>query len=374
MTNPVSSRAGRVIVSMLSKQTLPNYLVIRELFQKGDSLLFITSRTMSSRLKLIEQALADLEAKVDSVVFSDDDIEEKWNLMCQEIGSKLAKDGSYLVNLTGGTKFISLAAHKVFGEYNSQFYYLPWPKNYLLRPMQSNDDKMILQYRIKVEEYFKTHGLNIVRSESRLLLPKEYTTNFFGFFVNHLGRDAEIIDKLRSYRDKKHLIISEVENGGTTNYPQIKELSSFLEKIRFPLLASGVLDRAETQYLTGGWFEEYAYSLVKDRLNPDDILLDVVFKTENRQQNELDVVFTLNNKLYVIECKSGGVDKESLANPIIFKAVALKETLFGLAAKSIIFSLSSHVPKRAEDLNALFFDRSYFVDPNKIDCIKNEIL
>jgi len=374
MPNAGSNKVGRVIVSLLSEQTLPNYLVIRELFQEGDSLLFVSSHTMHSKQKLIADSLADLNTNIESIFFSDDEVEEKWSLMCREIEEKLKKEAIYLVNLTGGTKFMSLAAYKVFEGYNSQFFYMPWPKNHLLRPMKDNDETRPLKYRIKVEEYFKTHGLNIVKSSNQPCLPEAYTASFFDFFVNHLGRDAEKIDKLRPYRKKRQLSIGEVENGGTEKFPQINELSGFLRKIKFPQRESGILFKDEICYLTGGWFEEYSCWLFKERLNPDDILLDVVFRTEKAQHNELDVVFTKNNRLYVIECKSGGVDKESLANPIIFKAVALKEALLGLSAKSVIFSLSSHVAKKAEDLNALFFDRSYFVEPGKQDCIIREIL
>lgn len=365
-------KANRTIVSVLSQQAAPNYLVIRELFQKGDSLLFISSRTMFPKLKVIESSLADLEITVDSVVFSDDDAEEKWNLMSREIETKLTKDRKYLVNLTGGTKFMSLAIQKVFEKYDSQFYYLPLPKNYLLRPMQNDDEKTPLKYRLKVKEYMELYGLSLTRYTDRLSQTKSFTDGFFDFFVNHLGKDAEIIEKLRKYRDR-NMKISEIENEGSDQFPQIQGLSEFIKKINFPLRESGLLSKYESRYLTGGWFEEYTFSFIKERLQPDNIFLDVTFKTENGQGNELDVVFTLNNKLYVIECKTGGVNRAGEAAPIIYKAAALKK-FFGLAANTIIFSLSSHNPARAEDFDALFFDRSYFVDPDKSDHIKEQIL
>jgi len=365
-------KANRTIVSLLSQQAAPNYLVIRELFQKGDSLLFISSRKMLPKLKVIENSLEDLELAIDAVVFSDDDAEEKWNLMCREIQAKLVKDRKYLVNLTGGTKFMSLAIQKVFEKYDAQFYYLPFPKNYLLRPMQSDDEKTPLKYRLKVKEYMELYGLRLSRFAECLSQAKSFTDGFFDFFIHRLGKDAEIIEKLRKYRDKS-LKISEVETGGNDQFPQIQGLSDFLKKINFPLAEAGLLSKYEARYLTGGWFEEYTFSYIKEHLQPDDILLDVTFKTENGQVNELDVVFTLNNKLYVIECKTGGVNKAIEAAPIIYKAAALKK-FFGLAANTIIFSLSSHNPPRAEDFDALFFDRSYFVEPNKSDQIREQIL
>jgi hypothetical protein len=327
---------------------------------------------MLPKLKVLEDSLADLNIKVDSVVFSDDDAEEKWNLMCCEIEAKLTKDRKYIVNLTGGTKFMSLAIQKVFEKYDTQFYYLPISKNYLLRPMQNDDEKTFLRYRLKVKEYMELYGLRLTRYSDRLSQTKSFTNTFFDFFINRLGKDAEIIEKLRKYRDK-NLKISEVETLGNDKFPKINGLSGFLKKINFPLAETGSLSKYETRYLTGGWFEEYTFSYVKELLQPDDILLDVTFKPENGQGNELDVVFMLNNKLYVIECKTGGVSRAGEAAPIIYKAAALKK-FFGLAANTIIFSLSSHNPPRAEDFDALFFDRSYFVDPDKSNRIREQIM
>ena len=35
---------NRIIVNIVSEQTIPNYLFIREMFQEGDRLLFISSQ------------------------------------------------------------------------------------------------------------------------------------------------------------------------------------------------------------------------------------------------------------------------------------------------------------------------------------------
>ena len=48
---------SRVIVNIISEQTIPNYLFIKEIFQPGDSLLFIASQKFSERIGWIVQSL-----------------------------------------------------------------------------------------------------------------------------------------------------------------------------------------------------------------------------------------------------------------------------------------------------------------------------
>ena len=83
--------------------------------------------------------------------------------------------------------------------------------------------------------------------------------------------------------------------------------------------------------------------------------------------NDLDVVFTLGNKLFVIECKTG-VEKGSLLNQIVYKSSALKEYLKGISAYSFIFALAKDDPewsKVASFMGVGYYGRSFFIDSAK---------
>ena len=120
----------------------------------------------------------------------------------------------------------------------------------------------------------------------------------------------------------------------------IPNLSRFLKYIKFESAEKGILRHDELDYLTGGWFEEYVYHLIKENIDPDDMAIGVHIDgcTEIRHNNELDVSFIKNNQLYVIECKSG-ISSESMFNEIVYKVSSLKEVLLGLDCQSYIFSL-----------------------------------
>ncbi|WP_455623656.1 Card1-like endonuclease domain-containing protein, partial [Parabacteroides sp.] len=84
---------------------------------------------------------------------------------------------------------------------------------------------------------------------------------------------------------------------------------------------------------------------IKKYVNPQDIKLGVLIKrTENTNQNDLDVVFISGNKLFVVECKTG-ILGEKMFNETVYKATAIKETVLGLSANTFIVSLATEDEK-----------------------------
>lgn len=88
-------------------------------------------------------------------------------------------------------------------------------------------------------------------------------------------------------------VISEQTKSMEEGKPKIEGLRKFLTKIGIPE-DQLQLSKSENQYLTGGWFEEYTYHIIKKSVNPNDIILGPKTQSTN---NDLDVVFTLGNKL-----------------------------------------------------------------------------
>jgi hypothetical protein len=361
----------------MSDQLSPNYLFIKELYKEGDKLLFISSKKMVTKLDLIK-AMFPKEIEINVIALENDSDEEKWNIMTATIREHLNEKEDYMVNLSGGTKYMALAAMHVFEDFNSRFYYIPFPNNIIIEPM-SNDIRE-LQYRMGVKEYLKLNGREIKQNE--LLHSAEYSKYFFYLFTTKdlLNiEQLEIIDKLRAYRDKKYIAIDEIENGiyATDKFPAIPGLKSFLEYIKYPIEDFSKLSKYDCRYISGGWFEEYTYYKIEETIKPNNILIGVeTLRNDNTNINDLDVVFTYGNKLYIIECKTA-VSKEKMLKEIVYKASALKSHLTGIAANSYILSLSPHEEKWAtisRNLGTAYYGLEYVNDEQKWDEICKHII
>ena len=376
---------AKTIVSIVSDQTLPNYIFIKEMYKPGDSLLFISSEKMYPKVSYIISTLAYTDEY--QVVLLED--ENNWEVMKAQICSQLSSDTTYIVNLTGGTKFMALAVKEAFENFQSNFAYIPLPQNVFMSPQSAIS--VPIKYRVSVKEYLSLYGLKLVSAGKQTTQSLTTTNNMFTLFTEKQLSPAEfdIIDKLRAYRDY-NIDISTVETkDGTDKKPQIPGLCFFLNFLERTIglvweRQDNKLHKEVIQYLTGGWFEEYIYHLMTTFIKPTDIQLGMLISSKNttdfNNKNDLDVVFTKGNKLFVVECKTGIPNgKLSAFKEIVNKATALNQTLLGLYAQSFIFALCSEkqagqFTSAAQYMRINFYNTPYFIDAEKRGILIKTIL
>ena len=348
----------KFIVNIVSEQTIPNYLFIREMYEQGDKLLFISSNNSRfiDAIDRICQVLSINKNDVDKIVFQNEGDENSILKMQSQLDSKTKNLGNCLVNLTGGTKLMVIAVKNVFEKYNSKFYYIPLPKNEILL-VSSDEEKCIpIKTRLNITEYLslcnKSYSEDVEPEESY-----EYCKKMFDWFINRMtNSDREILNLLQSGRPNDrgevsnhggyrscNITISNILHknetileDGTCKKPCIPNLQQFLNSISFPLKKEDKLSKEETRFLTGGWLEEYVYYFVKENIFPNDIRLGMKIG-EGNGKNEIDVIFTKGNKLYTIECKSGlrGVK----LNEIAYKISAIKNSIGALSIGTAFIAL-----------------------------------
>lgn len=340
---------SKTIVNIIDKSNpLPAYLFTKEYYETGDVLLFISTEEEADCIQRLAQLLEVEEAFVKSIIvkrFQDNMLYEH---ICRAIKDKLNTDTQYYLNLAGGSRYMTLSVQHVFEEFNTLFFYTQTRENQIVKTIFDNsiyddDDEVFpIKHRMTLKEYFSLYGLESdVDTPRKQVKETSFSQHLFTMFSQNLlgTNDFKAMQVLRErYRNWNYLNISEAENPTKESMTAIPNLTKFLDYIGFVSEQKGVLQSAEMEYLTGGWFEEYVYALIKEVLKPDDIAMGVhISNGVIKHNNELDVCFMKANKLFVIECKTG-VTSESLFNEIVYKVCALKEVLLG-TSNSYIFSL-----------------------------------
>ena len=340
---------SKTIVNIIDKSNpLPAYLFTKEYYESGDVLLFISTEEEADCIQRLAQLLEVEEAFVKSIIvkrFQDNMLYEH---ICRAIKDKLNTDTQYYLDLAGGSRYMTLSVQHVFEEFNTLFFYTQTRENQIVKTIFDNsiyddDDEVFpIKHRMTLKEYFSLYGLESdVDTPRKQVKETSFSQHLFTMFSQNLlgTNDFKAMQVLRErYRNWNYLNISEAENPTKESMTAIPNLTKFLDYIGFVSEQKGVLQSAEMEYLTGGWFEEYVYALIKEVLKPDDIAMGVhISNGVIKHNNELDVCFMKANKLFVIECKTG-VTSESLFNEIVYKVCALKEVLLG-TSNSYIFSL-----------------------------------
>ncbi len=363
---------GKTIVNIITPEhPVAAYLFIKEMYEPGDRLLFIAANEDFGCITPLVGCLKVDKDVVQRIVLRRDADKYTYEHICRTINSKLDPQIEYCVNLAGGTRYMALSVQHVFSNYHSTFYYIQTRENLIVKTIfdnsiYDNDDVIMpIRYKLSLSEYFEVYGLSHdLDTPKPLVGDVSQAQHMFNLFTKQLlgNADYKVMEVLREkYRGWKYLDIKEVETTINDRMIPIPNLSKFLKYIQFEPAEKGILNTAELDYLTGGWFEEYVYYLIQAVLQPDGMAIGVRIDgcTDIKHNNELDVCFIKNNQFFVIECKSG-ISSESMFNEIVYKVSALKEVLLGVACQSYIFSLkkdpSGDLKKIARYMGITFCD------------------
>lgn len=296
-----------VLISLLSDQTLPNVLFIEAVKQRVDNYVFLeTTKTRQKKiLPIIINACGLDKDRCKSILVNPEQYEEILHTLKAQHWSN---EQLYLLNLTGGTKMMALAA-KVFFETMPlhEVYYIPIGTSVAYSLTVS--EKTIALPEINLADYLSAHGFSIHGSQQPMYSPS-LSANIFKevMAVGHPGKVPAI----------RHRILSKEEG-------------------------------KERSWYAGEWFEEWLFFKFRELFNlkNDQILMKakikhIYSKSEEDSDGEFDVLFVKHNKLYIVEAKVYTADKlvaKHYTEPIY--KIASQQSTLGLHAQSNVVILAS---------------------------------
>lgn len=307
---------SRILVSILSDHTIPNFLFIKETHGEYDQNIFITTQQVEDNKRDIDLEKALGLRNVRRIKVSNDNY---FKIMEKLSSEPFDSDAEYCVNQTGGTKVMSIAAFNFFSKFNARFVYVPIGTNKYCE--FDSDRQYDLNYRLSLKEYFSLYGISF-ESNNTMIYNSSVAFNLFDRICS------------RNFYLPKQLMNSQ-------------QLPTAEERV----------------YYGGQWFEDYVYKRIKSDYNlPDDAIAKSLKiyrgKIGGQNDNELDVAFVKDNKLTVIECKvtmfGYGKPNETIEE-YLYKLAAISKD-FGLVVNSYIFTLhkmekiSSNFDKRIKIL------------------------
>ena len=325
---------AKALVSIISEQLIPNYhlyILLKDKIQRH--VLITTSKMNDLGYTNNFRNLIGKDQNVDFLIL--DDFKD-----FDKIINNLSKENSndeYFVNITGGTKVMSLAVFNHFSKLNSSIYYVAIGTNSCQKIYPKQEAPIKFNHQLSLKDYLSLYGFIIEKSNS-LFKTANKTNKLFEKVKKSNYNSLSVYDIRDAFGDNKKL-----------------------------------LKKDELDYLKGLWFEEYIYSIIKEKLNLKDfqIALNVKVKRDSKQQtndNEFDVMFVKNNKLYIVECKSSiGIKKDQKKNleSYLYKlAAAVKD--MGLQVNpilAIVGNAEKHksIVKRSEIL------KTHIIDSNKFE-------
>ena len=346
------------LLCLVSDQRMQNII---PLFQKGLSLkqiVLIASSSAKGKINPRYQVIADhlrtalggqaacslWEEPVDPVNFAE------VKRVCLNAVDHFGGARNVIINITGGTKPMSIGAYQAGFESETAMIYLDTQTECLYHFCGSEQQVEPFDLApITVRLVLAAHGKQVDEhwTETKQPLPFERQISEEAY-----GRRPGSLSEINQLQLDLRILPTETKNKAL---PSSSNLPDWILKILFECEQCHeedgqiIFSNKAWEYLNGGWLEQYVIlALSKDR-RFDDVAGNLQI---DNIENELDAACTLSGKLAVVECKSGKVKgKEGTA--MLNRLRTLKESLGGTFARSVLV-----VSQPAEQLTPAFKERA----------------
>lgn len=335
---------------LVSGQPLPNLIPALSEESRPDGVVLLVSEDMREKARLLRTNLENLGCRVEDVPIHPYRIED---IRATILDQLVRYEGRQIaLNATCGTKVMALGAYDVFREFGHPAFYIDTDnrQQITLLPIPSSASLADL---VSVKLSLAAYGYSIEKSGSCRVLPER--RQFGEFLVKNVDRLTGALGILNACAaSAKQTLQARLEERHLAN-PYVAELMGKCS-------AAGVLaidgerlifkDEDARFFANGGWLEDFVtqtvnrlkgQKLVRDHLN------NLIVTSGGQVKNEIDLAFTANNRLHLIECKTSLMadkqSREGRADGIAYKLEALRDLIGGTYARAMLVSYRKLTPE-----------------------------
>lgn len=355
-------------VMLVSRQPSPNLIPALDPRLKPRAVVMLVTPDMVQQGDWLRDVLQPAGIKVSQVTLPDPyDVPAMRDQVLNVVSDREAE--SLVLNATGGTKLMAIAAYEVFSSAGLPVFYVHPDEDRLIWLYPYDKPTFTLANQIRLPVFLRAHGTTVVdrpahygvqqvvRDLAKTLVLNVATFQSALRTLNFLAATAANSPQLRS-KPLGHALRDPHLGALLEQFKSAELLTIEQDCLRFA-------DESARFFANGGWLEQYVYSVVQSLKAETTVIQDIgrgldVTRSQKGQpvKNELDVVFLARNRLYIVECKTRQFKDEK--GPVgagpgaeaLYKLEALRGLLGGLQAKAMLVSyqpLTNDVLDRARN-------------------------
>lgn len=357
-------------VCLVSSQAAPNILPVLDEQMKPENVVLLITEAMKEKAGYLEQVLKPRGIKVQK--FDIDENQEFEGLQNQllEIVSELEEsDGDIALNVTGGNKWMAIAAQEVFrSALQKPVFYVDISSDRVMF-LDKNIATHVLSEQINLRSYIQAYGYDYKEpSQVQATGANDKLRELCQEMVLNVAEWQGAIGQLNAlaaYNSPKArpMFAPFTDVLGNAKDPCLERLlreCKLAELLKYNDEGVTFKGEYERDFANGGWLEVHVNNTLNG-LKGNGVIQDSpklnlhIHKVENKSShNEVDVAFMAKNRLHIIECKTkrmsgkGGVN----STDTLYKMDSISE-LGGLGSKSMLVSyrkLNQADRQRAKDL------------------------
>lgn len=284
-------------------------------------------------------------------------------LFLETLFSKLQKQSQDIwLNATGGDRYVALAAFEVARDFELPVYVVEPDHDSLFWLFPEDKPSTPIQDKLKLHEYFTLLNFQIEHralSEGIIIGKRELGAQWTSD-VDYYSAGLKI---LNFYAARARSSLSVTLDKNIDGNPALYDIFHSLASLNLISLNGNKLtftSEGARFFCNGGWLEEYCFSIVRGLTKDIRSIQDHSHSVEVKRKiggkevkNELDVVALVNNKLHIVECKTGAIKAEK-SNHILYRLNSLTDMLDSVNGRAALVSLLEipySVSARAAELN-----------------------
>lgn len=337
------------LLCLLSDQHVPNLLSVHH--YRPDHLVLVESGQMQRRemsrhfLETLAKGGLDYDSRCHVQPLTAEDDLRGIRAALEEAHGRLPS-ATWIANVTGGTKPMSIATYDFFKSHGGKVVYTDAATPDRIVDLETGEAEFCT-HRPMVDEFVTGYGFRLVKPSQDLEDAKEragqelWRTTANLLAATEAGYDGPAIDEAaREKLRKKGLEL----NAGQLAFPQDELRHRWLDG-----LPSRKFSKYEGEFLTGGWLEVFFYNLLSrhaEQLGIWDVALGQHIGKENAgpgESNDIDVCFMHRNALAMVECKTGSQENDPGGTSTLYKTDAVVRQQGALRVRSFFATTAANV-------------------------------
>lgn len=295
----------RVMISLVGEQPMPTVIPVVQ-YDVEHLHLVVSGRTAAVG-RHIAEVLPHISISGQESPISPYQLQSLQAELSRRIRDHLSQGHEVWVNLTGGTKPMSLAAYRAAQDQGVPAIYVAMEMGSIIHYHPSGQEHTEpIQAYIDVPTYLQAHGLQV--EEGR---PPSPWREAVRFMAENARAGLEVLPAIATSVQKGFTDVGSLGISARVFARRLKEFG-LLEVREGPTMLRVHARREAVEFLAGRWLEEYTADALRHSGLFDDVRMGVritrVVNGTERVTNELDVVATRLGGLLVCSCKTSARD------------------------------------------------------------------
>ena len=340
-------------ICLVSQQAAANLLPALDPALKPGKIILVVSKKMQPQAAHLSAVLKECAIQEQLLQLSNEhDFHQTENELL-ELAAQL-EDNAVTLNITGGTKLMSVAAQSVAQASGWRMFYVDADTDRVIWLGKDQTPTQPLQEQLKLRHYLRSYGFEIATKPNRTQASsaQQQLTQSLVQQIGSLESSVSVLNALAQEAEARRSS-SVVMADWQRDSRSLEVLLRYFEDAQ-TLTVKGdrihFVDEAARSFVKGGWLELHAIQAVHQVTGAMEIRdkamgLEVVDST-TQTRNELDIAFMARNRLFVIECKTARIDKPQgadraappKANDTLFKLAENCRRIGGLGTRGMLVS------------------------------------